>query len=132
MVVTNNFTEAELEHYVTTLKKANKGGKVDATINELAIISVGVSQTWEIAKQMYAGGGAVGKRTGDSATLTDETSARGLGQSHAEGDQRRGRLQRGAQALDHGHPEQGRGHRRRRRERGDEHRQRRRRRRYRR
>ena len=75
MVVTNNFTEAELEHYVTTLKKANKGGKVDATINELAIISVGVSQTWEIAKQMYAGGGAVGKRTGDSATLTDETSA---------------------------------------------------------
>ena len=38
--------------------------EVDATFNELAIISVGASQTWEIAKQMFKGGGAVGKRTG--------------------------------------------------------------------
>ena len=74
MEVTQNLTEAELADYVAALKKADKGGKVDATMTELAIISAGASQGWDIAKRMYLeGGAAVGKNTGDSAKLGEET-----------------------------------------------------------
>ncbi len=73
MEVTQNLDEKALQHYVDTLKKANTGNKVDATYNELAIISVGAGQTWEIAKQMYLGGPKVGGKVGDSVKLGDET-----------------------------------------------------------
>lgn len=73
MEVTQNLDEKALQRYVDTLKKANAGNKVDATWNELAIISVGASQTWEIAKQMYLGGPKVGAKAGDSVKLGDET-----------------------------------------------------------
>ncbi|MEO8525425.1 MAG: hypothetical protein ABI460_11950 [Caldimonas sp.] len=73
MEVTQNLTEKELQHYVDTLKKANTGNKVDATYNELAIISVGASQTWEDAKRMYQGQPILGKKAGDSVKLGDET-----------------------------------------------------------
>ena len=44
---------------------------------ELTIIAAGISQSWEVAKQMYEGGrgASVGKTEGDKTTLGSDTSA---------------------------------------------------------
>lgn len=78
MEVVNHLTEEQVHGYLESLEAAAKGGKADATYNELVIVSVGASETWDVAKRMYLGdgpGAAVGKATGDSAKVSDEVDA---------------------------------------------------------
>lgn len=80
MVVTHDLGEAELADYVKTLEAASqKGSKVAATKQEFAIISAGVNQSWDVARQMWeAGGGKLNKQavygqkqTGDSVQVSE-------------------------------------------------------------
>ena len=77
MVVEHHLSAKELAAYVAALEGAAKGGKAAATYRELTIIAAGISQGWEIAKQMYQGGlgASVGKTAGDKTILGDEFSA---------------------------------------------------------
>ena len=79
MVIERRLDAKKLSGYVAALEGAAKGGKAAATWEELNIIAAGISQTWEVAKQMYLGGAAlsasVGKTEGDKTTLGTDTSA---------------------------------------------------------
>jgi hypothetical protein len=79
MVIERRLSAKELPSYVAALEGAAKGGKAAATWQELTIIAAGISQSWEVAKQMYLGGSglaaSVGKAEGDKTTLGSDTSA---------------------------------------------------------
>lgn len=79
MVIERRLSSKELPSYVAALEGAATSGKAGATWQELTIIAAGVSETWEVAKQMYLGGGSlassVGKAEGDKTTLGTDTSA---------------------------------------------------------
>jgi hypothetical protein len=77
MVIEHHLSAKELATYVAALEGAAKSGKAAATYKELTIIAAGVSETWEVAKQMYQGGlgASVGKTAGDKTTLGDDMSA---------------------------------------------------------
>lgn len=86
MVVTHQFTEAELGDYTSALQAASKGSQVAATQQEFAIIAAGVNQGWDVARQMWESGGKeiskkttdTLKRSGDSAQVS-ETRTTGAG-----------------------------------------------------
>jgi len=79
MVIERRLSAKQLPVYVDALEGAAKSGKAAATWKELTIIAAGISETWEVAKQMYLGGAAlsasVGKAEGDKTTLGTDTSA---------------------------------------------------------
>ena len=76
MVVEHHLSAKELATYVAALDGAAKGGKAAATYKESTIIAAGISQSWEVAKQMYQGGlgASVGKTEGDKTTLGRDVS----------------------------------------------------------
>jgi len=86
MVVTHHLGEAELADYTKALAAASKGSKVAAKQQELAVIAAGVTQGWDVARQMWESGGKdiskkttdTLKRTGDSAQVS-QTDTRGVG-----------------------------------------------------
>ena len=79
MVIERRLSAKDLPTYVAALEGAAKGGKAAATWKELTIIAAGVSQSWEVAKQMYQGGAGWRPRsarpTGDKTTLGSDISA---------------------------------------------------------
>ena len=57
MVQTRMLNEAQLGAYVEALRAASKGSKIASKQEEFAIIAVGVTQGWDLARQLYESGG---------------------------------------------------------------------------
>ncbi|MBX3607110.1 MAG: hypothetical protein KF788_17660 [Piscinibacter sp.] len=82
MPVTRHLPAAELSAYVAALEGASKGGRVDATYAEMAIIQAGVQQGWEIAQRLYLKRDPLSpdmlaqlREAGDSNAVVKKTSA---------------------------------------------------------
>ena len=71
MMIEHHLSAKELADLCGRARRRGQGRQGRGDLQELTIIAAGISQSWEVAKQMYAGGlGAwVGKAAGDKTTL---------------------------------------------------------------